>query len=74
MAKFKKYECCECYAVVKIQIVSLDNDTDKKLIQFCPLCSDYLDEWSDDIYYRDPEEPLLNSFEDYDEYDDDLDE
>jgi len=76
MEKGKKYAYNECYSIVKIITISIGSEENDK-IQFCPFCSDYLEEASSSMTIR--REPLLNTFEEYDSsddyyYDDDLDE
>lgn len=62
----KKYTCAECCNSIEIKIISMESDEYTK-VQFCPFCSDYLEDFSEN---KKEEAPLLKDFEDYDEFDD----
>jgi hypothetical protein len=61
----KKYSCAECGCSIEIKIISIESDEHTK-VQFCPFCSDYLEDFSAD---KNSEVPLLKDFDEYDEFD-----
>jgi len=64
--KLKKYVCSECFCIVEIKILKTEKDSQHKIAQFCPLCSDYLEPSTSDS----EELPFLKNFDDYDQFND----
>lgn len=64
MSKNKKYICEECEVVFSIKITShLSDVSTKKIVEICPFCGD--------VVVSHNSEPLLKSFDDYDNFQDD---